>query len=252
MTPPTAPPEPPSPPVPPAPADPAPPWPPLPPAIWVSEHFFPDRDVQIQALGSLIRVEPARVIPMLRTLALESDSTAEAGRALFVLSQSGRPEARTTVVEVARTGSEPARIAAVRELGRLGGPAAPGELLQVYWTGNPRVKSEVVTSLGFRAGAGALMRIAETETDQELRNSAIVTLGEAGGLDQLRALYARHAVAWKRAIIIGLFNARAEEDLIRIAEHDSDSTIRQEALTRLRLLGTPKAKEYLERRKQNK
>src|SRR5262249_20578926 len=51
---------------------------PAPPAMWVSEHFFPDRDVQIQALGSLIRVEPARVIPMLRTLALESDSTAEA------------------------------------------------------------------------------------------------------------------------------------------------------------------------------
>jgi HEAT repeats len=232
------------------PAPPGMPWPPLPPTMWVSEHSFPDRDVQIQALGSLIRIEPARVIPMLKTLALESDNTAEAGRALFVLSQWGGPEARTTVVEVAHSGSEPARIAAVRELGRLGGPAAPNQLLQVYWTANPRVKSEVVSSLGLRAGAGALMRIAETETDQDLRRSAIVTLGEAGGLEQLRLLYLKSSAQWKRPIIIGLFNAHADDDLIRIAEREGDPGIRQEVLTRLRLLGTPKAKEYLETAKQ--
>jgi HEAT repeat protein len=244
--------EPPLPPAPPPPAGGAPPPPPLPPALWVSADVFPDRDVQIQALGSLIRVEPTRVIPMLRTLALASDSTAEAGHALLVLSLSDRPEARTTVVDVALTGSEPVRIAAVRELGRLGGPAAPNELLQVYWTGNPRVKSEVVSSLGFRAGAPALMRIAETETDSDLRNRAIVTLGEAGGIEQLRTLYARNFAGWKRPIVIGLFNAQAEDDLIRIAERERDPAIRAEVLTRLRLLGTPKAKEYLERQKQNK
>jgi hypothetical protein len=63
-------------------------------------------------------------------------------------------------------------------------------------------------------------------------------------------LYVRAASDVKRPIIKGLFNARAEADLIKIAEAESDPGIRQEALTRLRLLGTPAALAYLERVKQ--
>jgi HEAT repeat protein len=224
---------------------------PPPPAIWMPEHFLPDTDLRIQALGSLIRDDAARVIPMLKEIALESGNLGEARRALFVLAQSDRPEARLSVIEVARSGSEPVRIAAVRELGRLGGPSVSNELLQVYYlTANQRVKSEVVSSLGQRDATVALMRIAQTETDQELRNTAIITLGEAGGLEQLRTLYGRAAAGSKRAIIRGLFNARAEEELIRIADREQDAAIRQDVLTKLRLLGTPRAKEYLERTKQ--
>jgi hypothetical protein len=51
----------------------------------------------------------------------------------------------------------------------------------------------------------------------------------------------------KRPIIVGLFNARAEDELIRIAEQERDEAIRTEALRRLRLLGTPKARAYLEK-----
>jgi hypothetical protein len=242
------PPAPPSVPVPPAPPKPAGFDVPVPPpAFWVSEFVPADRDIRIQALGSLLRTDAARVIPILKALVLESDSTAEAGRLLFVLSQSDRPEARATVFEVARTGSEPARIAAVRELGRFGGPNAPNDLLQVYWTGNFRVKSEVVSSLGMRSGRFALMRIAETEADRELRDSAIVTLGEAGGLEQLRVLYTKSAVDAKRPIINGFFNAHAEEDLIRIADREGNPVLRRDALRLLGLLGTPRAKQYLER-----
>jgi hypothetical protein len=48
----------------------------------------------------------------------------------------------------------------------------------------------------------------------------------------------------KRAIIIGLFNARAETELRRIAEEERDEGLRQEAQARLRLLGmTPSKRE---------
>jgi HEAT repeat protein len=203
-------------------------------------------DMRIQALASLIRTDAPKVIPMLRDIALESGNTDEARRALFVLAQSGRPEARMTVVEVAKTGPELVRVAAVRELGRLGGPAMATELLQVYSTADERVKYQVVAALGQRDAAPALLRIAQSETDRRLRDVAIVTLGEAGGRQQLATLYTKAGADAKRAIITGLFNARADDELIRIAGQESSPEIRGEVRDRLRLLGTPRAKAYLE------
>lgn len=235
-------------PPPPTPAPPAiaPPRPPLPPPAWVPEDYLPDMDMRIQALASLIRIDAVRVIPMLREIAVESGNPDEARRALFVLAQSGRPEARTTVVEVAKTGPELVRLAAVRELGRLGGPAVATELLQVYSTADERVKFQVVASLGQRDAAPALLRIAQSEKNRRLRDVAIVALGEAGGRQQLTMLYAKADPDAKRAVIEGLFNARAEDELIRIAGQESDPDSREHVRARLRLLGTPKARAYLD------
>ena len=115
------------------------------------------------------------------------------------------------------------------------------ELLQVYGIGNPRVKYQVVNSLGERAATDALLQIVQSEADRALRDTAIVTLGQAGGRKQLQRLYARGRPEWKRPIIVGLFNARAEDELIQIADRETDVAIRREVLARLRLLGTPKA-----------
>lgn len=221
--------------------------PPLPPTIWVSKYSVSDTDLRIQALGSLMQTDAPRVIPMLRAIALDSQNPHEASRAVFVLAQSGRPDAHSTVLEVAKRGAEPVSVAAVRELGRFGGPRVSDQLLQVYGIGNPRVKYQVVNSLGERAATTALLQIAQSESDSDLRDTAIVTLGQAGGRAQLQRLYGRGRVEWKRPIIVGLFNARAEDELIQIAERETDPAIRREVLARLRLLGTPKAKQYLEK-----
>jgi HEAT repeat protein len=238
-------------PAPPAPpAEPAVPWPapePAPPTAWVwPETFQFDADLRIQALGSLIHSDSERVIPILRNIALEADNPGAARRAVFVLAQSRKPEARSTVVEVAKTGPEPVRIAAVRELGRFGGPDVSQELLLVYSLGNIPVKQQVVTSLGQRAEKTALLRIAQSEQDRGLRERAIVTLGRAGGREQLRVLYATASMEIKRPIIVGLFNARAEDELIRVAEEEKDPALRAQAVSCLRLMGTPKARKYLE------
>ena len=233
-------------PVPPSPDLPT-PLPPTPPAIWMPRAYVPDAELRIQALSSLIRTDAQKVIPILREMALDSHNAAEARSAVFVLAQSGRPEARETVVQVARTGPELVRVAAVRELGRFGGPDISKELLQVYTTRTARVKRQVVRSLGERSDVSALQRIAQSEVDVHLREVAIVTLGTAGGRDQLRTLYGKVPSSAKRPIIVGLFNARAEDELIRIAEQERDDALRREALMRLRLLGTPKARAYLEK-----
>jgi HEAT repeat protein len=217
----------------------------MPPQAWVPKDYFPDMDLRIQALASLMRTDAPKVIPILRSIALDNSDSGEGRRAVLVLAQSSRPEARATVVDVAKSGPEPVRVYAVKELGRVGGPTIVNDLLQVYETASEPVKYQVVTALALRDAAPALMKIAQSESDRAVRDMAIMTLGQAGGREELTTLYAKAAVDAKRPIIVGLFNAQAEDELIQIAEQEKDPAIREQALAQLRLLGTPKAKAYL-------
>jgi len=242
---------PPAPPPPPAattPAQPAPPAPPAPPPAitWFADSYAVGADLRVQALGQLIKTDAQKVIPILRKIALEPDNPGAARRAVFVLAQSRNPDAQSTVVDVAKTGPEPVRVAAVRGLGLFGGPEISTALLEVYSTANMPVKRQVVVSLGERADAPSLFRIAQSENDDRLRDTAIVTLGKVGGREQLRVLFIRASKETRLAVIRGLFLARDDDGLIRVAEQEKDPELRSEVLSRLRLIGTPKAKAYLE------
>ena len=217
--------------------------------MWIPEGWDPDTNLRIQALGSLIQTDAQRVIPILKEIALESVDANEVRRAIFVLAQSGRPEAQSTVVEVAKQGTELVQIAAVRELGRFGGPDVASDLLEVYGSGNAPVKQQVVYALGERADTSSLFRIAQTENNGELRDVAILTLGRAGGREQLRVLFTRASKEARRSVIAALFLARDEEGLIRIAQEEKDPALLAELHNRLRLLGTPGAKAYLDKLK---
>jgi HEAT repeats len=240
---------------PPAPPDPVavkprapkPPAPPKAPPIWYTEKYDPDADLRIQALGGLMKTDAEKVVPILGQIAFESENPGPAMRAVFMLAQSSLPTARATVMRVAMTASEPVRLAAVRDLGRFGGPEASKELLSLYTTANEPVKLQIVKALGERAETVSLVRIVESEKDGTLRFSAIAGLGQAGGVVPLAKMYKTASVRGKRPIIVGLFMARADAELIRICEAEPDTELRKEALERLRLLGTPKAKEYLQK-----
>ena len=127
------------------------------------------------------------------------------------------------------------------------GPEASKDLLSLYTTADEPVKLQIVKSLGERADTLALVRIVESEKDGTVRFSAIAGLGQAGGVQPLARMYKSASLQGKRPIIVGLYNARADGELIRICDAESDVALRKEALERLRLLGTPKAKEYLQK-----
>jgi len=230
-------------------ATPAPPPPEAPePNVWVLSPLPPDTNLRIQALGSLIQTHPDRVIPLLKEIALDPASPGDGRRAVFVLAQSPNPQAQLSVFEVAKQATEPVRVEAVKELGRFPSPRISSELLEVYQAGTPRVKREVVASLGDRSDRPALLRIARSESDATVRNTAIVTLGRAGGRDELRALYRGLPADSRKALLTALFNARDEDELIRIAQSDPDPDMRAAARNSLRMLGTPKAIAFLGRR----
>ena len=240
------------------PAAPQPPPPPDEPAIlwvapaapasdWFPPKYEPDSDLRLQALRHLMRTDPDKAMPVLKEIAYEPGDPAVAGRAVFVLAQSGRPDAREMVVQVAQFGPALARVAAVREIGRFGGPNVSQILMNVYPKADTAVKTQVVKSLGERSERTALMTIVESEGDRDLRTRAILTLGQAGGNQELRLLYPKFSAEFKRPIIQGLFNARAVDELILLADRERDQAIRQELYDQLRLLGTPKAKAYLQK-----
>jgi HEAT repeat protein len=203
--------------------------------------------LRLQALTGLLETHGEQVIPLLRTIALDSNSPDEARQAVFVLGQSRRPEAERTVLEVARTAAEPVRVAAVRELGRFDSPAVSGELMQVYaLSATPRLKRQVVASLGERADAASLLRIARSEQEPSVRDLAIVTLGRSGSHEQLHALYAQAPAVSRAAVLMALFAARDDDELIRIARTEPNAALRLRARQHLSMLATPKALKFLE------
>lgn len=218
-----------------------------------AEYFLPtpypdDMDVKILALSALMDAHGDRVIPLLREIALDTTSPDDGRRATIVLAQSSRPEARIAVADVARRGAEPVRIVAIREMGRFEGPSVSTELMQVYFSSpTPRVKRQIVSSLGERADNVSLLRIASAESDPTVRNTAIVTLGHLPNAQpQLRTLYVKVPQESRMALLSALLTSKDEDELIRIARTEREPLFRQRARLQLRMLGTPKALKFLD------
>ena len=210
--------------------------------------YPPDTDLRIEALNGLLEGHSDRVIPLLREIALDANNPDEARRAVLVLARSHRPEARTTVVEVARRGPEPVRLAAIREMGRFDGATVTAELMQVYtMSTTPRIKRQIVSSLGDRSDNVSLLTIAKAESDPAVRNIAIVTLGRLpDARPQLRTLYVQAPPESRMAVLSALLTSKDEDELIRIAKSEKDPLLRQHVRTQLRLLATPKALKFLD------
>jgi hypothetical protein len=240
----------PPPPLPPRQHPPTPPAAYLPPSgteYWGTMPEPADQVIRIEALAGLIESHGDRAVPLLRDIALDQNSPDEARRAVLVLAHSLRADAHNTVVEVARVGAEPVRLAAIRELGRFQDVNVSNELMRVYSTGGtPRIRRQVVSSLGERADNVSLIRIVKSESDPTVRNTAIMTLGRIpAARDQLRLLYTQAPRESRDAVIAALFASRDDDELIRIASNEKDSWFRQRARQQLRMLATPKAVKFL-------
>jgi HEAT repeat protein len=214
----------------------------------VDPEIAAEVDLRIQALGSLIRVEPARAVSILKEVALKTEDVDQARRAIFVLVQSDRRDARSAVAEIAKNGPEPVTLAAVRELGLVQSPDAARLLADLYAAGTPPVKTQVIRALGTSRQPRPLMRIVRSENEPLLRESAVLALGQAGAREQLAALY-RNLPDLRRSVINALFNAAGDDELIAIAQNERDAKLRDEATARLGLLGTPRARAFLESRR---
>src|SRR4029079_3769755 len=109
-----------------------------------------------------------------------------------------------------------------------------------------RLRRQVSSSLAERADAVSLLRIAKSESEDTVRDYAIITLGRTGAREQLHTLYDHAPSASRLAVLTALFSAKDEDELIRIARVERDPVLRLRVRQQLRPLAPPKAIKFLE------
>ncbi len=199
-----------------------------------------DDDLKLMALGGLMNADPARAMPLITQLLSSNPSPKVRDRALFVLAQSGSPEARQALVGMAKNNANPdVQATAVHYLGLFGGQESRQALIDIYSsTQNTEVKRSVLQGLMLAGDRARLVEIARKETTPELRREAIQQLGVAGGRDELLQLYQQERdTKVREAIVNGLFVSGAVDQMTALATKETDPEIRRSAIQHLGLMG---------------
>lgn len=197
-------------------------------------------DLKLMALGGLMNADPARALPLIKQMLAGAESDKVRDRAMFVLAQSGAPEARRMLVELAGASGNPeTQEAAVRYLGLFGGEESRQTLLDVYSsTANVQARKAVLNALMLAGDRERLAHIARTEGTPELRREAITQLGVSGARTELAQIYQQEKNAEvRRAVIDALFISGAVDQMNDLATKEPDAALRREAIQRLGLMG---------------
>jgi hypothetical protein len=197
-------------------------------------------DLKLLALGGLMNADPARALPLIKQMLARSPTQTVRDRAMFVLAQSGSPEAREVLMQMARGGADvETQVTAVRYLGLFGGNESRQSLVDIYSaTQNPEARKAVLTALMVSGAREQLAAIARTETSPELRHEAITQLGVSGARTELEQLYQQDKnPEARRAMINALFVSGAVDQMTALATKETDLELRREAVQRLGLMG---------------
>ena len=137
-----------------------------------------DDDIKILALNSLMRQDPAKALPLLRTLVHSDKPIAVRKQALFVLSRSKDPQAFTILKEVATTkGDADLQREAIQILALNRGKEAGPTLLEIYrGSSDPGVKRAALSGLYMAHDAPRLVELARAEKDLNQKRDIVAQL----------------------------------------------------------------------------
>ena len=207
-----------------------------------------DDDLKLMALNGLMQQDPNRALPTLQKLLQGNSSRKLKERALFVMAQSGSPQARDMLVQVAKGGGNPdLQMKAIEYLGVFGGDKN-GQLLTDIYNSNPdtAVRRRILHSFLIMHNTAKLSELARGEKNMELRKTAIELLGASGGHTELAQLYPVESSAEvKRAIVNGLFISHAVNPLIQIARTEKDPQLKKAVVEKLSLMHSKEASDYM-------
>jgi len=215
----------------------------------IEPEHVDDEDVKLMAINGLMNSNPERATPLLETILRNSNSSKRMkDRALFVLTQSGSPQALEIVSRIARDNANPAlQLRALRYLGIMGGEQTRRILNDVYSSsGDLSVKKTVLRAFMVGGDRVRLLAIARSEPMAELRTVAISQLGVIGARTELADLYAKETnVEVRKKIISAMFIGGNAEKLAEIARTEKVEELRLAAIRSLGLLGGSRSGQLL-------
>jgi HEAT repeat protein len=209
-----------------------------------------NEELKLIAIQNLMHMDSAQALPLLQKILDSPKSTPKLkDRALFVLSQSGTPQARDILVKTARGDTYPGlQRKAIQYLGIFGGGENSAALAEIYTASAQReVKRAVLQAFMVSGERDRLLALAKGEADPALRRDAIQQLGVMGASDELWQMYgASGAAETKKAILQALFVGGNGARLIELARTEKDPTLRREAIQHLGLIGSPETSAAME------
>jgi HEAT repeat protein len=208
-----------------------------------------DEELKLIAIQNLMHMDSAQALPLLQKI-LDSPKSSPKLRdkALFVLSQSGTPQARDILLRTAKGDAYPGlQRKAIQNLGIFGGGDNAAALAEIYGaTADAGVKRAVLQAYMVSGQRDRLLALAKGEADASLRRDAIQQLGVMGASDEVWQMYAGGDRETKRAVLQALFVGGNAGRLVELSRTEKDPDLRRDAIQHLGLVGSGEASAALE------
>ena len=199
-----------------------------------------DQDLKFLALQGIMNNDPDRGIPLIAKYLNGPGTPKEKSKALFVLAQSGSPQATDTLRKIALgQGNPELQRKAVEYLGIFGGKNNRATLQKVYTGSNdPEVKRAVIRAYMISGDHEHLLALAKGEKDEALKREAIRNLGISGGRNELQQLYqSENSTEAKKEILQALFLSGDAQKLAQVAQDEKNPELRKAAVRSMGLMG---------------
>jgi hypothetical protein len=199
-----------------------------------------DEELRMLALRGILNSDPDRAIPLLgKRLESASASPKEKSQALFVLAQSGSPQAREMLGRIARGQSNPdLQSKAIQYLAMFGGAESRKTLAEAYAsTSDPSIKRAILRSYMISGDREHLFEAARNEKDDDVKREAIRQLGLVHAQNELQQLYRTdNSTAVRRELLQAFFLSGDAPKLLEVAQNDKDPELRRTAIRNLGLI----------------
>jgi TolA-binding protein len=199
-----------------------------------------DNELRILALRGIMNSDPDRAVPILgKRLESASATPKEKSQALFVLAQSGSPQAREILGKIARGQSNPElQGKAIQYLAMFGGDESHKVLSEVYAsTSDPSIKRSILRAYMVGGDREHLFEAAKNEKNDEVKREAIRQLGLIHAQNELQQLYrSDNSPAVRRELLQAFFLAGDAPKLLDAAQNEKDPELRRTAIRNLSLI----------------
>ena len=197
----------------------------------------------IEALEGLIAAPPGRALPLVKRVLGGNQTPRVKQRALFVLGMIDLPEAKTLLVETARSGKGELQSEAIRALGIRGDDDLAASLGEIYQGGDANARRAVIEAYMISDNKQGLLAIAKSAKSKSDSREAVHALGAMGAVAELGELRSGGQIT---ADLIQAFAIANDLDsLLRMAQSEADEDMRAEAVQSIGIVGGDKAQAAL-------